>query len=75
MPARRRELKPDSKGRYRPYLGFRVDAEGTLFNPSKDLGHIGHAAYATVGSQGRRCHEQAVRVALQALLAGRLASG
>ncbi len=22
MPARRRELKPDSKGRYRPYLGF-----------------------------------------------------
>jgi hypothetical protein len=28
MPARRRELKPDSKGRYRPYLGFRVDAEG-----------------------------------------------
>lgn len=28
MPARRRELKPDSKGRYRPYLGFRVDSEG-----------------------------------------------
>lgn len=28
MPARRRELKPDSKGRFRPYLGFKADAEG-----------------------------------------------
>jgi hypothetical protein len=28
MPARRRELKPDAKGRYRPYLGFRLDADG-----------------------------------------------
>lgn len=25
---RRRELKPDTKGRYRPYLGFRLDADG-----------------------------------------------
>lgn len=26
MPARRRELKPDSKGRYHPALGFRLSA-------------------------------------------------
>ena len=28
MPAPRRELKPNAKGRYRPYLGFRMDADG-----------------------------------------------
>lgn len=28
MPARRRELTPDQKGRFRPYLGFRLDSEG-----------------------------------------------
>ncbi|WP_197441648.1 hypothetical protein [Thalassoglobus polymorphus] len=29
MPARGRQLKPDSKGRFRPYLGFRVDADSS----------------------------------------------
>ena len=40
MPARRRELKPDPKGHYRPYLGFRLDSDGNRkeyrFNLGKD---------------------------------------
>lgn len=38
MPARRRELKPDSKGRYRPYLGFRVDDKGNRKEHRFNLG-------------------------------------
>ncbi|RCS47647.1 hypothetical protein DTL42_14085 [Bremerella cremea] len=38
MPARRRELKPDTKGRYRPYLGFRLDADGNRKEHRFNLG-------------------------------------
>ena len=38
MPARRRELKPDSKGRYRPYLGFRLDDKGNRKEHRFNLG-------------------------------------
>lgn len=36
MPIRKRELKPDQMGRYRPYLGYRIDGKQQRFNLGTD---------------------------------------
>jgi hypothetical protein len=36
MPVRRRVLKPDQMGRYRPYLGYRLDGKQQRFNLGTD---------------------------------------
>ncbi|QDV69001.1 hypothetical protein Poly24_27150 [Rosistilla carotiformis] len=36
MPIRKRILKPDSQGRYRPYLGYRIDGKQPRFNLGTD---------------------------------------
>lgn len=36
MPVRKRTLKPDTMGRYRPYLGYRVDGKQQRFNLGTD---------------------------------------
>jgi hypothetical protein len=32
MAVRKRALKPDPQGRYRPYLGYRIDGKQQRFN-------------------------------------------
>lgn len=36
MPVRKRALKPDPMGRYRPYLGYRIDGKQQRFNLGTD---------------------------------------
>lgn len=36
MAVRKRSLKPDPKGRYRPYLGSRIDGKQQRFNLGSD---------------------------------------